>query len=249
MLKEALALIQDTAQKARGVRRLGPTADGRIERFDVDGKVVPFDIPPANRAHCVYSLADLIDCVEGATTPVVWYSATEVVLIVEDSDRRDRITFELTLSEQVTALDRLRDSAGGQLPAFSQRELLHFLRFSLDVPAETVNLFRKLNWADSTRAASNLGKGQESLGLEIEAECSGTDELPDELTVHIPVYREFGEREPWPVRLLIEIDTNSKTFRVRPAPGDLDTAIQRAQQSIGERLGGALECPAFYGTP
>ena len=244
MLKEALALIQETAQKAREVRPLAPSADGRKERFDLDGKITEYDVPPVNRKHSVYSLAELIDYVDVAAEPVVWYARWRVVLILDDNDRRDRVTFEMNLSEQMEAMAHLANA-----PAFSQRALLDFLRFSLDVPAETVNLFRVLNWADNTQAASTLGRGKESVGMQLRAECSGTDELPDELTVNVPVYCEFGEREPWPVRLLIEIDTTSQTFRVRPAPGSLDAAIQRAQQSIGERLGRVLKCPTYYGAP
>jgi len=246
MLKEALQLIQETAQRARGVRPLDLSADRRVERFDVGGKIEAFDVPPVPRGHVVGSLADLIEYVSTATNAVVWYSHGKVVLILDDEDRRDHVMFPLAYSEQMMALLKIVESAP---PPMSQRDLLLFLRLGLDVPDATVNLFRSLNWTDGKQLASNLGSGRESLGMQIQAECNGTDGLPGEVTVQIPVYREFGEREPWSVRLLIEIDVNTKTFLVCPGPGDLDAAIQAAQQSIGERLSRNLTCPVYYGAP
>jgi len=246
---ETLRLIQETAQRAQQPLPVGIT-DPRNEHFVIGGehKIIP--IPPADRDHQVGSLQDLINYVVGVvdSQPVIWHAVDGVCLVIDDADRRDRVTFPLTASEQAAAI---KSVAGEPL---KQAALIRLLRFQIGADPLLIDKFRRLDWSHSTEGRAEVRHGKESLGKDIEAKVQGVDELPEEIIVEIPLYTQQGERDEYAIRLGIDIDAVNQNFRVSPLPGELQSAIDSHQDSIRSRLGlelaGAeVPVPIYYGSP
>lgn len=243
---EALQLIQETAQQAEKVSILDTSEDGRKVFYDVQGNREQRDAPPPNRQHLVESVADLIEYAIGHPDAVVYHNWDRVVLVLDDSDRRDQVTFRLVKSSQFSRLAEMQSA-----PTWvSQRAMLLTLRLELGVPPEYVSPFRKLNWTGSQATSSTVGQARESLGKDIHAEVNSADGLPDELVIQVPVYQNPGERTPQAVCCGLEIDVAQQTFLLSPFPGQLSLAEEIAQLYIHERLVDGLSgIPCYYGSP
>ncbi len=258
--KETLELIQETAQKAQKAQLLDIRGDGRTAYVQLDGKLQMVPIEPAPRNHLVCSLADLLAFAErcrddDTADPVVWPANDEVVLIINDADRRDRVTFSLEQSEPFEALWTLRKSRPTPLDL---RSFIRLLRITLGLDNQrVVDQFRKLEWKLQDGTSAEVQHTKESMGKAIMAEVQGVDDLPDELVVQVPVYRDAGERTPIDIACAIEIDARNQTLELMPLPGEVERALQLAQADIQGRLMSALppaeneasDVPVYYGSP
>lgn len=230
----ALELLIKTAQGAGGIRSLPDDRDGKARLFDVRGELVERPVPPPLRDHQVCDLVSLIALAIRPTnpSPVIWYCATDVRLILDDDDRREIVVFQLTPSAEFAKLCELEETSS----PLTQMGLIRLLRLELNVPSEQLAPFRRLDWSQRTGGGAKIEHTKQSLGRQIEAEISGADALPDSIGILIPVYREAGERVRYEVRCAIEINPTDQTFLLRPFPGQLDTAIELHQQDIASRL-------------
>lgn len=249
LTKEALQLLISTGQAAQRPERID-VEDPRRIYYTVQGTPQPFDVPAPVRDSRLNSLADLIEaCQElsGSTHAVVWHAPRGVVVILDDDDRRDRLTFSLTFSEPFVRLSELAETP----EALDQRGFVRLLRRDLGVDAPTVAPFRRLEWSTVKAAIGETAPGRDRLGRDIQAKVAGAAELPEDLLVTVPVYRECGERGEYAVRCAIDIEPLEERIYFRPLPGEIDTAIDLAQASIHDRLEAGLgtDVPVFYGTP
>jgi hypothetical protein len=255
MLDAALKLIQDTAKQAQAARRLD-AADPRHAHYQMGDRIITLDIPPPPREHHDNTLADLIQYTERATDQglctVLWHTHNAVILLLDDADRRDRVTFALDEHPQFAALKAMAAAAG----CFTGPEFVRFLRLAMCFPdLATIQKFRRLDWRRSEATITETTRQRESLGREIMAEVTGIDELPDALTFQVPAYSNPGETEPWMIRCLLDYDTANQRIRLAPMPGEIDLAIAAAQASIRNRLTDALTdtegvcLPIYFGTP
>lgn len=260
MPKETLELIQKTAQEAQQARILDLPGDGRTKCVNIADKLNFVTIPPAARDHKVESLEDLAayacrvaahNAIEGLAdkNPVVWHDDEAVILVIDDTDRRDTVTFALTISRQFGVLRQLRNC-----PAWlEQRDFINLLR--LDLGLDNIGLvdqFRRLDWKASSENQSTIGHGKESLGKSIQAEVQGVEKLPDELDVRVPVFSNPGVDEKYCVACAIEIDTRNQRLCLVPLPCELEKAAGLAQEDIHERLAAAMDeidVPVYFGAP
>ena len=253
MIREALEFLRERFEAAGGVRDLGPTEDDRNRRYQVGGQIQTVDIPPNPRNHLVYCLDDLISFVEhhadpeGHITPAIWHHTDRVVAILDDDDRRERCGFPLEFSEP---FQRLRELDVGA-HKFRQREFVRFLDLILGVEKALVARFRRLDWRTQIAATGEVAPGRDRLGKEVNATVAGTAELPDDLLVNVPVYREKGETDPRVVRCRIETYPTDEVLTLRPVPGEIDAALDAAQMSIRQHLVEALgpDARIYYGSP
>lgn len=259
--RETLELIQETAQKAKAARLLDIPGDGRTAYMQLGGELQTVPIKPAPRNHRVCSLEDLIAfatrCRDDDTSnPVIWHADDEVVLIIDDADRHDRVTFSLTRSEPFEALWSLRNRT--KPGALDLRLFIRLLRIVLGLDNQgVVDQFRKLEWKLQGDTSAEVRHAKESMGKSIMAEVQGVDDLPDELVVSVPVYRDVGERTPIDIACAIEIDARNQTLELMPLPGEVERAVQLAQADIEGRLLDTLQVddspepnvPVYYGSP
>ncbi len=263
MTAKAIKAIQKQAVLAKKPH-ITNSADGRSRMVVVNGEITTRPIAPLPRNHVATSLEALIDYVATAApehepprdepvedsllAPVVWHDDNQVVAVLNDlDDRRDRVTLTLTLSRGMEAIMGL-DKSRTDLP---QRDLIRLLRVEIGVESKVVTPFRKIDWTKSSTTKVEKQIRQESMGAEVKHAASGVDELPDEITVSIPVYDVAGERKPVSIRLVLEY--GEQVILCVPRPGEVQRAFDEAQASIRERLMeltlGSRAVPVYGGRP
>lgn len=166
---------------------------------------------PGSVHHSTQSLVDALraDAAHLEATPEemsirVYYSRTGVTATVED-DARWKHTLHL---EQHPVFESLVSLTRTQV--FNQKQLIRFLRAELNghVDETVIEVFRNLKLQSRSDGHSVVAKGREGVDRSIQREvraATGTD-VPDEITVHVPVYDldELRE-ETQPVTLLLDV--------------------------------------------
>jgi len=248
---QALQLLIDMARAGRHAALLSSTADGRATRYDIDGQIVTVDEPPPPRNHFVFELDQLIDyvksCADGDYRIVAWHHRQGVVLILNDDDRRDAVTFNLHRFEVFALLCQL----GADEPtSFDQRSLIRMLE-RLGVDAAVIAPFRRLDWNTHAAAVGEVTQQRDRLGKEVTGAVTGQSELPDTVHVTTPVYADLGEQDLHTIKCRVDVFPLDHRFILRPLPGEIDMAYERQQASIHERLTNGLDGEAFvfYGKP
>ncbi len=253
---DTLELIQKTAQKAQKARLLPELSmDGRKAFVQHGDQIKEFDIAPPNRMHMVRSLVDLILFARRPenAAPVVWHDASRVTLVVDDADRRDLVCFPLTLSNRFEVLGRLAEKK----PVMNQTQFVRLLRVELGLDnLATVAQFRKLDWQHTSEGSGEVQHGNNKMSKSVLAKVQGVADLPDELSIEVPVYQQAGERQVYVVRCAVEIDAVNQQLQLIPLPDEMERAVDLAQANIHERLTAALGAvdgqkgiPVYYGTP
>lgn len=246
LTEEALALLIETAQKAKTPQGIN-TQNPRKIAFALNGDVDTMVVPPDVRRSRVHSLDDLIQAAEQAwaTDPVIWHDRCSVVVVLDNGDRRDTVVFELIQSRPFLLLD----CHSREIRQLDQRKFCRLLRYDLMVDAALVAPFRRLEWVTGSKSLGETKPSHDRLGKEITASVTGTDELPEEITVNVPVYENVGERGPVSIVCSIETQPENNTIVLRPMPLEMQTAVDEVQQRIHDRLVLAVKCPVFYGCP
>lgn len=251
--RDALELIQQTAQEAqRPVVIPELNSDGRRAYVQQCGRINSFELPPAPRQHVVHDLEDLIAYALRPENPrpVVWHGDSGVVLLVDDADRRDQVVIPLTHSTRFDTLAQL-DAAPKPM---NQQQFVRLLRRQLGLDPTLVNRFRRLDWKAGTDGRSEIERQNVRVAKSIVAEVQGIDELPEEITVPVPVYAETGMREEYLVQCYVEIDPTNQLFGFGPMPDELQQIVDLAQAAIRKRLEQPLNraespIPIYYGRP
>lgn len=254
--REALELVKELAEKAQAVEDLGLSPDGRERLYRVGDELVPRLAAPPSRDHRVWTLSDLIrfandyansKSVSGPGGLVFWHCRTCVVLVLDDADRRDKMTFQLTYWSAFYTLVQLSAS----VVRYSQRDFVRLLQVHLGVDRAIMTPFRKLDWNQQIHATGEVTPGRERLGKDVASQVAGTSGLPEDILMSTPVYAEQGERETVQVRCLIDTFPAEEKLALIPLPGEVEAAIDAAQASIHERLIKALGSDArvYYGSP
>ena len=250
MLAEFFTKLQEAAQA-----RLVPSVveiDGDDRYVLINGE--KHELPPDRRAHRVDTLESLIEAAKFYATGMgegdelagtVWHDEKQVVVLVNDSDRRDRVTLPLTLSEQYRALVAL----GKQ--SFTQKQLVLWLKRTMRgaIDDGLLSAVRVLEFKRRNDGSGTVQHGKESLGRSVEAEVQGMAAIPETVTAFVAVYSTPGCEAKHPVVLSLDIDVDQQTFSLVPLADELTLAVQQAQRDLHAALDGELETPVYYGTP
>jgi hypothetical protein len=243
LTKEAIQQIQATAVAAAEAKIL-KSPDPRFALFCQNGDHMELSVPPALRSDRVLSLDSLLERAKTFPAGELWHNHDEVCLVYDAADRREIALFNLTPSDAQLAILSMDSAENG----LSQRDLIRAMRFSLRVDAATIGRFRRLDWKVDTAATCIVERSRESLGKSIEAQVTGTADLPDELIVSVPLYDDPGERQEYTVRLMLDYDVQQQRIHCRPEAGELLAVLAAHQADIASRLK-AAKLPTYYGTP
>jgi hypothetical protein len=253
---ETLRLAQETAVRAAGVEVKEIPGDPENILVSQGDKYEVRAIPPGRIAHVVLSLDDLVayarrceesDAEENPTPRSVWHNAEQVVLLLDDEDRRDRVTFALQPSEAFETLSKLQGPDKGWMP---QAAFVRLLKIDFGVSPAIVAAFRVLDFKRGDASHGDVQHARETLGKSVEAAVQGTAAIPEDLMISIPLYRTAGETAIQHVRCAVEINPVQGLFKLTPLPQELDAVVQAHQADLHERLQKQLpECGVFYGTP
>jgi len=247
--KETLELIQKTAVGAAGVTVVEIPGDSRNVLLSGPDGYAKHELPPSDRNHTVASLDALIAAAKRyGQAGTLWHGTNSVVLLVDDGDRRDRVTLPLQQSEhfaRIGALGRPLD----------QRAIIRLLRVDLSgaVSPDLVTQFRKLDFKRRNDGSSVVNHGKESLGRAVEAEVMGVSELPERIFAAIQVYRTPGVEWSQQIALILDVNPTTEEFFLCPEPDALHRAVAEVQARIGESLVKAVGQEGgpsvFYGQP
>lgn len=254
MIKEALDLLFTKANEqadARSAKKLDFLSDPLVTRFEFGRQIVEHNVAPPLRWHFVDSVLDL--CVAAnkwATNGTVWLGEDEVVLIVDDADRRERVTLPLVKSHVFQAVEELENT-----PFRDQPSLIRLLRREFRKSPQATTLLasiRQIKFRRGESGHSDLQHGNESMGRTIEEEVTGAADILDELMLPLSVYANPGERETVvSVAFTLDIDVQGKRFAVKPQPDEVSMAVGLALASIRKAIvaGGPKDIPVMYGRP
>lgn len=258
---ETLRELQSKAVAAARGEIVTIPGNAREAFFVHNGTATPIGLPPALRQHEVCELDELCRYVKDRiATPgddpksiVVWHGRDEVVVILDDADRRDRVTLGLAKTnawEWVEACDHTR-------PRLDAKEFLTLLKTTLDECVDPAALhdwqvaLRNVRLTRKVASEQTTERGLEKLGREIQNECAGADAVPQVLMVSAAVYRNCGEVDVVAdVTFDVSIDFDAGKFVLNPIGDRIANAVDACQHGIGEYVREKTGLQSvFHGTP
>lgn len=264
MLKELLDGLVGLARDGAAPKPLD-VPDART-RFYLSGAgaVSSIKLEPPPRKHQVGTLADVIalanrfredetaggDAIPG---PVVWYGPDKAVLVIDDNGHRIE---QATLTLEDSQVFRTVEALAEQKPWLEQKAFIRLLRIDLAgslPPVELLDRVRKVTFDNGQSVLGEVRRDRESLGRQITSKVAAENgaEIPEEVTLVVPVYSTPGERDRYPVRCAVEVDAMRGAFQLVPMPDEVERARNLAVESIAERLSGDLDSgiPFYHGKP
>ena len=252
----AIALLQETAKKTVRPEVIEvPNEPSHVLRFAMpDGTIKTEAAEAMPRGHTVESLESLIlfanKAKEGkhgnANNPVAWYGEEEVLLVTDDNTRRDYLRLRLHLTDQFSVISERAKQFR------SQKDFLRFVKIDLAGTLQDCSLINKLKkivWTKSEDGNSTVEVGKSSMGKTINSEVRGVDVLPEEITVNVRVFENVGITSKQPVRMALDVDEDSRQFRLVPLPMQIEQAIQAVVDEIARELQEGLnDIPLYRGS-
>lgn len=247
MLAEFIGAIRDLSVKAAGASVVKVAEHDRTAYLVHDGKAEMVAVPPPLRNHSLFSVDSLCEFAQTAHGSV-WHDESNVVVMLDDADRREWATLPLVKSAPFLVLENLSRST----KTFTQKELVRLLRHDLrNAGVENVlAAVKRLEWKRTNDGRSSVEHGRESLGRSVEAAVNNAESIPEFLVATIPVYSTPGADGRFAVYCTLEIDLQNERFALLPDLDSLADAVHGAQESLHEHLVEILgDTLVFYGRP
>lgn len=223
-----------------------------------DGSLTRVRAEPVNRQHAMGDLESLISFLkddpelpEDLARTTVWCGRESVTVLLDDEDRRDRITLELAFTPQWLKLLELTEEPP---KPWEHKQLLRFLRDLIPAfRSEDLAVLRQIRLRAQTDTEMSVSHSKESLGKRVMAEASGVTDLPEYLEAQVPVYQTPGEDLVAAITCDLDIDTIEGKFYLVPRAQDFENALQRADESrmrrLREGLAGLPKIQVYRGVP
>ncbi len=242
MKKELFEAIGQQAIETVSLKVVHPKEEPDHVYYTVDksGLIERHSADPKPRDHKAYSLAPIITRAADEKTAVIWFCRETVVLLMDDDNRRDRITLALNFSEPLKII------MGGLSKAFSQKELVLLLRAKfrdcLERSGELISIIRNVKFQINQQGGTEIAHGKSSVGKALQMELTGAGTIPEYITLMVPIFDNSGlNRTRYPITLALEPDAATQTFQLMPLPGEVENAIAAGEEHIGELLSQQLE--------
>lgn len=252
MFEQLVHAIEKLAVDAAKPQALA-VGDQRNATFAVGGGIETFEIPKPPRAHALGSVADLLAFAELHATEEarIFFGQTDVLLVLDgDGHRLERVHVELTHSKAWTRLAALDAPPSGEW--LDQKKFCRLLSIELAgalPPGVLYDRVKRVSFDNGSTVTGDIKRNQqESLGRNITAKASGEGEIPETVTLVVPVYATHGQRATYPVTCSVEVDPARGLFCLAPLPDELSRVQSLALESIREQLSEG-KVPAFRGTP
>lgn len=197
--------------------------------------------------HHNFHYADEEDTPKEPTGVEVWYNRAGVTVIFDGrAYRRNRATMSLELSEEIK---RLGGVSGKPLP---QAEIIKILRVAFKCCdfSQTVQTLRNVKFELNQAGEASIERTKTSIGKSQLAKIYGLDALAEELTFTIPVFASKF-RQFFNVAAALDPDPETKTFTLTPYPGQIEAAIEAAEEALGLQLEAMVPegVPCYLGVP
>lgn len=231
MLKEALQHLQSLSENAARAQIVEVKGVPRTRWIDVAGELTPVELPPEDRRYEFFSIASLCEFLKGAAVrPILFYCQDALFAYLDSETRCEEALLRLNATREYGAL--LEASAGRQ---YEQAEFIRLLRVDLGIAApELLGVLRNVKWRRNAEGSSELQHGRESLGRSVDAEVTGTSEIPEELTFEVQMVEQLKHQVT--IEAAIEILVESQTFRLTPLAGQRRRVFDETMAALDEEL-------------
>ena len=237
--------VREAEQLTKAVTIMDVPGDARRKLLVQSGQHEFINVAPKLRDHTVGTLADLINQALLYDHGSIWFAGESVTLLIDDADRRERVTFCLCFSDAWLELLKLKERG-----PLSQKDVIRLLKMYLGASSATIAVFRKLDFESRIKTSGQVDRGRESLGKSVESQVQGTADLPEELMVTVPIYSAPGERQTYDVKLLIDYDVQAARILIEPEPDLLDELVEKHLEDIRDRLQKDLpDYQIYFGNP
>lgn len=225
---------------------------------DQDGHRLAYEHHRPPRAHRVDDTADLVGLADrlakasGDSLPVFWIGDNAVTCVLNDAEYRDSIAYmPLVVAKPMQVLQSIGNGA-----MYRQQQFIHLLRTDLaKVQSDGMLLatVRKMKFTTGTQVEGEINQGRESMGKAITAEAVGAGDLPELVTLSMPVYDQLPHVK-YLVEAVLIVDIVNGQFGFQVLPGEILLAYRQAQGYIRHELTEAMknlgvEYPIYYGNP
>ena len=253
MLKEALQEITGAAVKAAGPQAKEIDATKTYAILEPDGTVgfigdrVPYRQHKAADLETIAAFADLFE------KAAIWVSRSGIVLLTDNDDRRDRVSIDMIHSAEILKLHDLLKA-----PLLDQRATLFMLRtvFTQDALPQfpkLIEVLRAVKFTAGASAEGNVQRGKSSVGKSVTAEATFLDQVPEQITLSVPIFANAFATQRHDVRCALEIYEAEMKLQLFPLPGEVEGACAAAEAylcgAIRDLLGKGSLIPVFYGSP
>lgn len=256
MLVDALTFLANQTRKSMSPVFL-KDPDSRLYMWlcdPVSGNMsqVPIDQPP--RSWTMTSISSFCDLANDPTIATssarIFVSDKEVTLLCDDDDRAQVVNMPLIPDPRFELLRQFAKATS----AMDHREFMQVIRrqFGNAFPADVAARLRRVDSAASSRVQSEAGKGRDRGIREFISEVSGAEDLPDTVTISVPVFQVEGYSPQYGIVCSLDVvmEHDKPMFLLFPQPGALLAATSAAQRDLATVLRQAVaDVPVLIGTP
>lgn len=260
MLKEFIDAIGELKEQSLkvGVQSYDRFKDHLLLKPDGTSEVIFGDVPC--RRHVAGDLACLQKLVEQhhklheasdapaeATGVEVWYNRTGVTAVFDASQyRRNVATMSLELSDEIKRLGSLSGKP------MTQPDIIKVLRVAFRCCDFTgaIAALRNVKFEINQSGEMETQRTKVSVSKSQMARLYGFEALQEELTFTIPVFASKF-RQYFNVAAALDPDPETKTFTITPYPGQIEAAIEAAEEAVGLNLEARMPegVPTYFGQP
>lgn len=218
-----------------------------------DGEVRWVDAPPMPRRILTHSFGAFVAAAKHYSAQSIFHDTAQCVALLDDgteSDRLDRIVFPLNKSSVFLRLDNLSEGE-----VFSQRDFIALIRHELygSVPDTLLPAVRIMDASSLGRGVSEVQSGRERGTREYVAELANAADIPEVFPVNFyycDALIAICSASVVHCTLSYTLPPADVKFSLRVLPDELERAVARAQDELGESLRAELQgVPVFFGSP
>lgn len=252
MLKEFVEAISQLAVDGAGPQIKDHDPYEPSATIDSHGNTVIDPGLPRPRKHVALDLGTIAEFAKRFDSAAIWYSRKAVVALIDDNDRKDTVRLEMTYSEELLKLMDLQKFK----PWFDQRAILTFLRTvftpaALPMHTTLINDLRVVKFDATQTGNSEVIRGKSSVGKTAMAKVEGWDQLPEVVTLAVPVLGNAFIRQRIEIDCALEVNEQEQRFQLFPLPGEVEMAIAQAETLLRGMLTDLVpeSTAVYYGEP
>lgn len=257
--KDTLELVKklcDDANPQQRVVMLEDEPEGVYGIVQADGEIDIIRAKPANDSHSASDLETVVEIASGSGTGTeIWINRNTINARYGDGvDLVHRVFLDLKPSPQLAKLAEWEQQKKATL---TQRELIIALRtiFADCFPNHPTlrEVIGKVRTTKASEAESAVSQGKISIGRKMIAEMGGVGEVPEEITLSVPVFAAASLKAKAELRICIDPDPAEENFVLIVLPGQTEKAFAKGeewlQRKVADLLGGAAHVSVYHGTP
>jgi hypothetical protein len=207
---------------------------------------------PRPRNHKALDLGTVAEFAKRFNSAVIWYNRSAVTAIIDDEDRRDKVTLTMAYSDELLKLMELQKSK----PSYDQRAMLTLLRtvftpHALPMHTTLIGDLRVVKFEANQTANADIGRGKSSVGKSAMAVVEGWDKLPEVVALSVPVFGNAFIRQRTNINCALEVNEQEQRFQFFPLPGEIEKAIATIEDDLGVTIRemSPEATPVYYGEP